>query len=272
MGINMIDTADGYARGNSEKIIGQFIKDRREDVILSTKVGREAFLGDLDANKIGVSRKNIIYRLNQSLIKLQTDYIDLYYIHAYDTDVPLEETMKTMDSLVKAGKVRYIACSNHSAEQIEESREIVEKLGLENYIAVQNQYNLFERDIETSVIPYCVENNVGVLAYSPLFGGLLAGRYEKGKPPPQGSRAFYRQGGWWDKVSSRENFEKLDKIKEVAKKTGLSLPAIAIAWILREKRVTTAVVGASRPEQLEEPAKGADVNLSAEIIGELEVL
>ena len=142
----MIDTSDLYTGGESEKVIGEWVSGRREDVILSTKAGREI---DVDPNtpenKAGCSRKNIIYRLEQSLEKLQTDYIDLYYVHKYDEEVPLEETMRTLDSLVKRGKIRYIACSNYDADQISESRDIAQQLGLENYIAVQNCYILFER-------------------------------------------------------------------------------------------------------------------------------
>ena len=269
LGINMFDTADSYTKGNSEKVIGEFIKGRREDVIVATKVGRESFYNEPDPNRLSVSRKNIIYQLNQSLSRLQTDYIDLYYMHQYDASIPLEETMRTLDPLVKAGKIRYIACSNYSAEQIKESREIAQKFGLENYIAVQNEYSLFEQEADTDLIPYCVEHGVGVLAYSPLYGGVLAGRYERGKPPPQGSRATYRQPAWWNRVNNEENFRKLEKIKSVADNAGLSLPVLAIAWILREQRVTTAVMGASKPEQLEESCKAVDVKLSSQTIDEL---
>ncbi|MGI0090741.1 MAG: aldo/keto reductase [Nitrososphaerales archaeon] len=269
LGMNMFDTADCYTKGNSEKIIGQFIKDRREEVIVTTKVGKEFITGEANPNRLSVSRKNIIYQLGQSLSRLQTDYVDLYYIHQYDAGVPLVETMKTLDSLVKAGKIRYIACSNYSAEQIKESQEIAQKFGLENYIAVQNEYSLFERGIEAEVIPYCLQHGVGVLAYSTLSGGVLAGRYESGKSPPQGSRATYRQPSWWSTMNSVDNFRKLENVKGAADKAGLRLPVLAIAWVLREQRVATAVTGASKPEQLEEACKALDVKLDLQTIDEL---
>lgn len=265
LGINMFDSADLYTQGNSEKIIGQFIKERREDVIVTTKAGREI---TNDTNKTSVSRKNIIYQLNQSLSRLQTDYVDLYYVHQYDPSIPIEETMTTLDSLVREGKVRYIACSNYTAQQLEESRQICERLGLEKFIGVQNEYSLLERGMEADLLPYCSGHGVGVLAYSPLGGGLLAGRYEKDKPPPADSRAIYRQG-YWKEVNTEEHFKRLERIKYVASKIGVPVSVLAVAWVLRDRRVSTAIVGASRPEQLEESTKAIETKMTPEIIDEL---
>jgi aryl-alcohol dehydrogenase-like predicted oxidoreductase len=273
LGIDMIDTSDLYTGGESEKIIGEFVKGRREDVILTTKVGKEAdSYPDTPPNRAGCSRKNIIYRLEQSLEKLQTDYIDLYYIHKYDSAVPLEETMRTLDSLVKQGKIRYIACSNYNAEQIAESRQIAEKLGLENYIAVQNSYNLFDREMERRVIPYCLAYGLGTLAYSPLFGGFLAGRYERDAPPPAGSRATYKPPGWLKRYGTEENFRELDKIKSVARSAGLTLSVLALSWVLREGRASCAIVGASDANQLDEPVRATETKLAPEVVSQLEEL
>ncbi|MHB1868010.1 MAG: aldo/keto reductase [Nitrososphaerales archaeon] len=273
LGIDMFDTSDVYCGGESERIIGEFIKGRREDVIIATKVGKEGdWNPDTHPNKLSVSRKNIIYRLNQSLERLQTDYIDLLYVHRFDSEIPLEETMSTLDSLVKQGKIRYIACSNYTVDQIAESRRVSEKLGLENFVAVQNGYNLFHREMDTDMIPYCLENGVGIFAYSPLSGGFLAGRYEQGKPPPTGSRATYKQPGWLKRYDSEENFRKLDKIKKVAAKTGISLPVLAIAWVLRENRITSAIVGSSKPEQLEDAAAAVNTKLSKSVLDDLRAL
>ncbi len=270
LGIDMFDTADVYAGGDSERIIGKFAKGRRDDVIIATKAGREGEMrSNAPPNKSSVSRQNIIYRLNQSLEKLQTDYVDLFYVHKYDPEIPLEETMTTLDSLVKTGKIRYVACSNYTSEQIAESRRVAEKLGLENFIAVQNQYNLFNNEMEKDVIPYCRENGVGTLGFSPLSGGFLAGRYEREKQPPAGSRATYRPPAWFNKYNNEEHFGKLDKVKQAATKAGISIPVFALAWTLRENGVTTAVVGASRPEQLDESAKAVDTKLSPEIVAGL---
>jgi aryl-alcohol dehydrogenase-like predicted oxidoreductase len=273
LGIDMIDASDMYTGGESEKLIGNFVKGRREDVILTTKAGREAETHpDTPPNRAGASRKNIMYRLQQSLERLQTDYIDLYYVHKYDIAVPLEETMRTLDYLVRLGKIRYIACSNFDAEQIDESRAIADKLGLENFIAVQNSYSLFDQEMEEKVIPYCRNNGLGTLAYSPLSGGFLAGRYERNSPPPPGSRATYRPPSWMKSKITEENFRKLDKIKKVAKIAGVSLPILAISWILREGKANCAVVGASDPSQLDDPVKAVEAKLPTEITSELKDL
>jgi len=273
LGIDMFDTSDVYCGGESERIIGEFIKGRREDVIIATKVGKEGdWNPDTHPNKLSVSRKNIIYRLNQSLERLQTDYIDLLYVHRFDSEIPLEETMSTLDSLVKQGKIRYIACSNYSVDQIAESRRVSEKLGTENFVAVQNGYNLFHSEMDTDMIPYCLEKGVGIFAYSPLSGGFLAGRYERGTPPPTGSRATYKQPGWLKRYDSEENFRKLDKVRKVAAKSGISLPILAIAWVLRENRITSAIVGSSKPEQLEDAAAAVNTKLPEKVLDDLRAL
>jgi aryl-alcohol dehydrogenase-like predicted oxidoreductase len=198
--------------------------------------------------------------------------VDLFYVHKYDSQIPLEETMTTLDSLVKQGKIRYIACSNYTKDQIVESRRVADRLSLENFIAVQNKYNIFDREMENDVIPYCLENGVGTLAYNPLYGGFLAGRYEHGKPPPVGSRATYRPPAWFSRINNEVNFQRLDKIKEVATKSGATLPALALAWALRESRLTTAIVGASKSEQLDESAKAVNTKLSTETLNSLKTL
>lgn len=273
LGIDMFDTADTYTDGESERIIGEFVKDRREDVIITTKVGHENY-GNHTAppNKFGLSRKNIIYRLEHSLKKLQTSYVDLYYVHRYDSDVPIEETLTTLDSLVNQGKIRYIACSNYTKEQLEESRLVASKLGLENFVAIQNRYNLLDREMESNVIPYCSLNGIGTLAYSPLASGFLAGRYERGKAPPVGSRATFRPASWLSKFNDGTDFQKLEKIKAVAAKLGVTVSVLALAWILNEGKVTSAIVGASKPDQLDESSKAPETRLSNEVLEDLNVL
>lgn len=271
LGMDFFDTASIYTQGNSEKVIGQFAKGRRSDVIIATKAGME---GDVrpntHPNKTSVSRINILNRIKQSLESLQTDYIDLFYVHKYDPNISLEETMRTLDTLVKQGTVRYIACSNYTPDEIAESRKIADRLGLENFVAVQNEYNLFEREMETSVIPYCAKNGLSTLGYSPLASGILAGRYERDKPPPAGSRATYRPKGWIEARLDERKSRKLDLVSTVASKAGVSLPALSISWALREGGVNTVIAGASRPEQIEECAKAVEVKLSAEILSDLD--
>jgi aryl-alcohol dehydrogenase-like predicted oxidoreductase len=270
LGIDMFDTADIYTGGSSERIIGEFIKGRREEVIIATKVGMEGDLGrKAPPNKFSVSRKNIIYRLEQSLKNLQTSYVDLFYVHKYDSEIPLEETMSTLDSLVKQEKIRYIACSNYTKDQLAESRLVADRLGLENFIAIQNRYNIIDHEMEIDVIPYCLENGIGTLAFSPLYSGFLAGRYERRKPPPAGSRATYRSPDWFGRFSNEIDFQKLDKIKQVAAESGVTLPVLALAWTLRENRLSSAIVGASKPEQLDDSARAVDTKLTAEVLGSL---
>jgi 1-deoxyxylulose-5-phosphate synthase len=273
LGIDMFDTADVYTNGESERIIGEFIRDRREEVIIATKAGMEDIGGRIaPPNKTSVSRKNLIFRLEESLRRLQTSFIDLFYVHRFDTEIPLEETMKTLDALVRQGKIRYIACSNYTSEQIEESRIVAEKLHLENFIAVQNRYNLLSREMETDVLPYCTENRIGTFAYSPLATGFLAGRYERGKPPPAGSRATFRPPSWLEKYNSGTEFQKLDSIKDISTKIGVSTPLLALAWILRDQRVTGAIVGASNTRQLDDSVGAVGIKLSKEVLDSLNSL
>lgn len=266
LGMDFFDTASVYTKGNSEKIIGQFAKGRRSDLLIATKAGLE---NDTNPNKSSLSRMNVMYRIKRSLENLQTDYIDLFYVHRFDPNIPLEETMTTLNDLVRQGKVRYIACSNYSSQQIAESRKIADRLGLENFIAVQNEYNLFERDMESTVIPYCSKYGVGTFGYSPLASGVLAGRYEQGKPPPQGSRATYKPAGWLEAHIDETKFRKLEAIQNVTSKAKLSLPILALSWALRDGGVTSEIVGASRPEQLDECVKSLDIKLPEDIVNDL---
>lgn len=271
--IDMFDTADTYTGGESERIIGEFTKDRREDVIIATKAGMEADAGrETHPNKASVSRKNIIYRLEQSLKRLQTSYVDVFYVHKYDSSIPMEETLTTLDSLVRQGKIRYIACSNYTKEQIEESQNIAKRLGLENFVAVQNKYNLISRGMEADVIPYCAQNGIGTMAYSPLASGFLAGRYERGKPPPAGSRGSFRPLSWLEKYNSGTEFQKLQKIKEASAKMQVPIPTLALAWILRDERITGAIVGASSPNQLDDSVRASETKLPRDVVDSLESL
>ncbi|MHB1908499.1 MAG: aldo/keto reductase [Nitrososphaerales archaeon] len=262
LGVNTVDTANIYTQGKSEQIIGEWARGRRDDVIIATKVGMEQ---SENPNRRGLSRTNIVSQLEKSLDRLKTDYIDLYYVHQFDDETPLSETLKTFDFLVRENKVRYIACSNFSAEQLSDSISIQLSLDLENFIANQVRYNVLQREIE-STLPFCLKQSIGIIAYSPLRSGLLAGRYEKNCPPPEGSRGKARGAEYLKNIATDENFARLDKLKKIAKEAEISLPALSISWILAHRGITSAVVGASNPDQFKETVASSDLILSDEIV------
>lgn len=250
LGVNIIDTANIYTGGRSEELIGRAIRGNREDLIVATKVGLT--LDEAKPNSTGLSRKHIIWQLNDSLRRLQTDYVDILYLHRFDPETSLEETLTTMDNLVKEEKVRYVACSNFSADQLREVDGICESLGLEKPVAVQPEYNMLRREAEAALLPYCRQENIAVLAYSPLAGGLLTGKYSQGQTaPPPGSRGAAVQD-YWEAVKAGGELERVEGLAAVAARAGVSLRQLALAWLVRDSVVTSAIVGASTPEQVEE--------------------
>ncbi|HZW55327.1 MAG TPA: aldo/keto reductase [Nitrososphaerales archaeon] len=259
LGINMIDTADIYTKGKSEEILGEWAKGRRNDIIIATKVGMEP-LEEARGNLL--SKSNILFQLEGSLKRLQSDYIDLYYVHQFDEQTPLKETLATLDGLVKENKIRHVACSNFSASQVSEALKVCEKEGFGSFIANQVRYNIFQREIESDSMPFCSAKSIGIVAYSPLRSGLLAGRYARGVPPPAGSRGNVRGQEYLSRLATEENFQRLEKLKTIAKESNLSLPVLAISWILQHGSVSSAIAGASTPEQLKETSKAASTRLS----------
>jgi aryl-alcohol dehydrogenase-like predicted oxidoreductase len=259
-GINIIDTANIYTGGKSEEIIGNAIKGHRDDVIIATKVG---FGTSEEPNQTGLSRKRILSQVEHSLRSLQTDFIDIYYLHRFDPETPLEETLRTFDSLVRSGKVRYVACSNFSAWQMAKAHEICETHDLEKFIAVQPPYNLLQRDIEKDIIPYCRQEELGILTYTPLMGGFLTGKYSKAAHPPKDSRFEYNPR-LWERVNEESNFTVLEQIESVTKDVGISVSELAISWILKNPAITAPIVGASSSDQVEENSKVAEINLNDE--------
>ena len=268
LGINLIDTADMYTKGRSEEVIGKAVQGYRDDVIIATKVGMNVGEGP---NQSGLSRKHILWQLKHSLESLQTDYIDVYYLHRFDPETPLEETLRTLNDLVREGSVRYIACSNFAAWQIAKAHEICEDFGLEKFVAMQPPYNLLQREIETELLPYCQHEGLGVLTYTPLMGGLLSGKYAKDTPPPTGSRAEYNQA-YWERINKERNFTILQQIESIAGDAGISLRQLAIAWILKNPVITAPVLGASKPEQVEENCGIVEINISDEVYKRLNAI
>lgn len=265
MGINLIDTANMYTNGRSEKIIGKAVKGRRDEVILATKVGLK--IGQ-KPNEGGLSRKHILSQIKQSLESLETDFIDIYYLHRFDWETPYEETVRTLNDLVRQGKIRYIACSNFMAWQIAKFHEVCEKYNLEKFIAVQPPYNLLHREIEKDLIPYCKQEGLGILSYTPLMGGLLTGKYVKNKSPPANSRATYNSR-YWESINVEGNFMAVHQIQNVADEIAIPLSKLAVAWILKNPAITASIVGVSTLEQVEENCRITEIKISDEIYNKL---
>ena len=251
-GINSIDGANVYTGGKSEELIGKAIRGDRNRVVLATKVGAPYGKGaGSGPNESGLSRKHIMWQISESLRRLQTDYLDIYYMHRFDLETPLEETLKTFDYLVREGKVLYLACSNFTVENIKAMNEVSDRLGLERIAALEPRYNLLDRDVERELLPFCEQNQLGVITYSPLSGGLLTGKYVAGQPPPRGSRAA-SAAYYWERINKPENFAVVERLRAASQKSGIQLSSLAIHWIAKNPAVTSMIVGASRPEQVEE--------------------
>jgi aryl-alcohol dehydrogenase-like predicted oxidoreductase len=267
-GINVIDTANVYTGGKSEEVIGKAVKGRRDEGVIATKVGFGVGQGP---NQGGLSRKHILFQVERSLKSLQTDFIDIYYLHRFDPETPLEETLRSFNDLVREGKVRYIACSNFAAWQIAKAHEICQTHDLEKLVAVQPPYNLFQRDIEKDILPYCQQEGLGVLTYTPLMGGFLTGKYSKATPPPAGSRYEYNQR-LWQRVNKESNFAVLEQLESMAEHVGIPISKMAIAWILKNQSVTAPIVGASSKEQVEENCQITEIKVDDEAYQKLSEL
>lgn len=261
-GINLLDTADVYGGGRSEEMIGKALKGRRDSVILATKVKSPTGPGPNDS---GLSRKHIMWGIEASLKRLQTDYIDLYYCHFPDFDTPLDETLRAFDDLVHQGKVRYIGCSNFNAWKLCESLWISDVRNLVRFECVQPPYNLLTRDIETELLPLCESKEIGVCVFNPLASEMLTDLHTFGKPPAEGRFTDGMLGKvYLDRYWSEINFKAVDQIKKLAKDHGCSLPQFALAWIINNKTITSALSGTTTLEQIAENVAAVDITLSEE--------
>ena len=268
VGINHIDTADFYSKGVSETYVGKAVAGRRHEVVIATKVGLA--MGDLP-NDVGVSRGRLMHSAEQSLRRLQTDYIDLYYIHMPDPNTPLEETLRALDDLVSQGKVRYIGCSNFAAWQIAQSLGISDKRGYAGFAVVQSRYNMLDRGLEAEVLPCCKALGVGIVPYSPLCGGLLTGKYEFGKPAPDGTRGVGRGNADIEpRLNDRSTFDRMERWTAFAAERGHTLAELSVAWLLSRPVVSSVLTGATSTQQIEANAKAADWELPAEYAAELD--
>lgn len=268
-GINFFDTANGYAGGNAERVVGEALgKYPRGSYVLATKVYVPMGPGITEK---GLSRKHIMDQIDASLERLGLDYIDIYYCHRYDEQTPLEETLRAMDDLITQGKVRYLGVSNWSALEISKAIAVADKYMLDKIIVSQPPYNMFMREIETELIPFCEENGIGQAVYSPLAQGILSGKYSKPDDLPEDSRAADpRANRFITRYLKEDKLSKAAKIKDISQELGISMPVLALAWILRQKNVSSAITGASKPEQVLENIKACDVTLSDEILARIE--
>ncbi len=268
LGINSIDTANVYTKRRSEEIIGKAIHGDRDRFVIATKVGNDVGEGPNDS---GLSRKHILWQVSESLRLLHTDHIDLYYMHSFDPETPLEETLKTFDYLIREGKVHYLACSNFTVENILLANEVSERLGLERIVALQPPYNLLNREAEKELFPYCQRERLGVITYSALAGGFLTGKYGEGVPAPAGTRgALYPR--FWGRMNRPQNYAVVEKFRAVAESAKIPLSELALGWIAKNQTVTSMIVGASRPEQLEENVRELEAKLPQDVSAALDAI
>ena len=263
-GINFIDTADVYARGESEEIVGKALKGRRDQIVLATKV--HGPMDDTDPNMKGNSRRWIVQEVEASLRRLQTDWIDLYQIHRWDPDTDHEETLGALTDLQRAGKIRYLGSSTYPPSAIVEAQWVAEKRGLARFVCEQPPYSILVRGVETELLPTCRRHGMGVIPWSPLGGGWLSGRYRKGSEPT--SHRADRIPARYD-LSLPENQRKLDaaeRLAQLAEQAGLSLIHLALAFVIRHPAVTAAIIGPRTLEQLEGQLGALDVELSDEVL------
>jgi len=265
-GINFIDTANVYGRGAAETFLGEALHGRpRDSYVLATKV----YFPMSDSDR-GLSRGQIEKQLDASLQRLRTDYVDLYQCHRYDWDTPLEETMAALTRAVDTGKARYIGFSEWPAERIQAALDLT---GVARFVSSQPQYSMLWREPEEDVIPLCAANGISQIVWSPLGQGVLSGKYDPDRPPPRDSRAASEaMGGWMDRLMQPQVLRAVQSLKPIAEEAGLTLPQFALAWVLREPNVASAIIGASRPSQVIENAHASGVIVDTQLFLKAEAI
>ena len=269
-GISTFDTADTYANTRAETVLGDALKgERRESLEILTKVFGPT--GPKGHNDVGLSRKHVLEAINGSLTRLRTDYVDVYQAHRYDYDTPLEETMQAFADIVRQGKVLYIGVSEWTAEQLREGHALARQLGVQ-LISNQPQYSMLWRVIEQEVVPASRELGVSQVVWSPIAQGVLTGKYKPGQTPPAGSRATDEKGGanMIRRFMNDDVLTRVQNLKPVADELGLTLAQLAIAWVLQNDNVATAIIGASRPEQVHENVKAVGIQIPAELMDRID--
>ncbi|RSM40983.1 aldo/keto reductase [Actinoplanes sp. ATCC 53533] len=265
-GVNLIDTADVYSAGLSEEILGEALGADRDEVLIATKVRMP--MGD-GPNDAGLSRHHIIRGAEASLRRLGTDYIDLFQLHEWDGQTPLEETLTALDDLVRSGKVRYVGCSNYAAWQLMKALAISDARQLERFASTQVFYSLQNRDIEAEIVPLAIDQGIGILVWSPLAGGLLSGKYRRGVQAPPGSRHL---SDWDEPPVNNEDklYDTIELAVKIGESHGVSAARVSLAYLAQKPAVTSLVVGARTPEQLRDNLAAADLELTADEIAALD--
>jgi len=264
-GVSFIDTADVYpipvsleTNGRTEEIVGRWMRGKRDDFVLATKCRMQMGTGPNDG---GLSRKHVLAAIEASLRRLGTDYVDLYQVHAPDPETPIDETLRALDSIVQSGKARYIGCSNFQAWQLASALWTSDRLGIARFDSVQPRYNLLFREIEHELFPLCEGKGVGVIVYNPLAGGFLTGKHRRGAPPADNTRFAVAGKLYLDRYWNDASFDAVERLRIFFEARGKSLTHAALAWVLGQRAVTSAIVGATRPEQLRDAFRGLELDL-----------
>ena len=269
LGINFFDTSNTYGNQLSEEYIGKTItKDIRRNIIIATKFGMD--MGGIP-NNIGASRKHILEQVDDSLKRLNSDYIDLYQIHVPDPHRPILETLTTLNDLVRSGKVRYIGCSNFAGWQIAQAMETSRKESLEAFVSNQPEYSMLNRSIETEILPACENYKLGILPFFPLANGFLTGKYKRNQPPPSGTR-LSESAESANAYFTSKNFDINEKLEQLANDANHTVTELAISWLLSNNNVSSVISGATKTSQLEINAKAADWDLETDVLDEIEII
>ena len=266
-GVNLIDTADSYGnRGGSEEALGRILGDKRKEIVLATKFGLPM---DEAGTLRGASRRYVMQAVEASLKRLRTDWIDLYQLHRPDAQTPIEETLRALDDLVRQGKVRFIGCSNLSAQQVIAAQDVARRQGLAAFVSCQDEYSLLVRDIERELIPAAKAHGLGILPYFPLASGLLTGKYRRGAALPPGTRLAKNPRHAQDFINER-NWRIVAELEAFAAGRGRSMVELAVSWLLRDPVVASVIAGATTPEQVGQNVGAAGWTLSAEDLAEID--
>jgi len=277
-GITFLDTADAYPLGDklenmgrTEEILGKWLKGRREQFVVATKCSGR--VGPAAWNQ-GTSRKHVMRAIDDSLRRLGTDYVDLYQVHHFDANTPVDETVEAFDAVVRAGKARYVGVSNYHAYRVARALGRSEALGLAKLVSVQPRYNLLFRQIERELLPFCAEEGLAVIPYNPLAGGLLTGKHRRAAPPPEGTRFTLGAAAktYTERYWQEREFDTVDAFVKLAKESGLEPATLAVAWVLASPAITAPLIGASKPEQLKANVAAVELKLEAALKAKLDEL
>lgn len=268
-GVNFFDCADAYSGGEAERFLGRILKKYpRSSYVVSSKV---FFPTGPSANDWGLSRKHITENIDRSLKNLDMDYIDLYYCHRFDPTTPMEETLRTLSDLVTQGKILYYGVSEEwGAARLEKAQAIIKEYHLHPMTTLQPQYNMMDRYIEHEIMGVCEEYGIGITPFSPLAQGLLTGKYKKGQPLPEGSRATHQADKQINALLTDENLDKVEKLSKIAEELGVTMPILALSWILRKPIISSVITGASKPEQLEKNLLASELVIPENALEEIE--